>query len=329
MTDTDRTLAICICTDGVPAAQQRLQRCLASALRQDPGAGMRLMVILVDNSETGTAARCDPAIHYVPEPVRGIPFARNAGLEEALKLGADLIGFIDADELVPPGWVALLRAELEASGADVVQGDVRRFADDASLRAFCSAPIAPVTRHRRAATGATNNTLMRAWIAGARGLRFDTIMRFTGGSDGEFFMRANDAGAVILRLRGATVGEFWPPERASHSATLARSRRVGANCRYRYAKNRSVAVAFVRIALRCGGRVLSAVRKAAVAAPAALIAGKGPRHHLRAAMIDLSFVQGCLSGTPAGGIAPYQPTDATAAEDSAQSTGSTGRLARD
>jgi glycosyltransferase involved in cell wall biosynthesis len=311
MTGTDKILAICICTDDAPAARPRLQLCLASALGQDPGAGMRLVVILVDNSETGTAAGCDPAIRYVHEPIRGIPFARNAGLEEAINLRADLIGFIDADELAPLGWVALLRAELEASGADVVQGDVRRFSDDASLHAFCSAPVAPVTRRRSAATGATNNTLMRAWIVDASGLRFDTAMRFTGGSDGEFFMRASDAGAVILRLRGATVGEVWPPERASHPATLARSRRVGANCRYRYVKNRSVAVAFARITLRCGGRVLSAMRKVAVAAPAALITGNEPRRHLQAAMVDLSFVQGCLSGTPAGGIDPYQPTDAS------------------
>jgi hypothetical protein len=167
MTGTDKILAICICTDDAPAARPRLQHCLASALGQDPGAGMRLVVILVDNSETGTAAGCDPAIRYVHEPIRGIPFARNAGLEEAINLRADLIGFIDADELAPLGWVALLRAELEASGADVVQGDVRRFSDDASLHAFCSAPVAPVTRRRSAATGATNNTLMRAWIVDA------------------------------------------------------------------------------------------------------------------------------------------------------------------
>lgn len=312
MTDIGGTLAVCICTDGAMADQPRLARCLASVLSQDPGAGMALLVVLVDNSETGAAAavarRSAPALRYEHEPIRGIPYARNAGLKAALDAGADLIAFIDADELAPPGWLALLRSELEASGADVVQGDVRRFADDAALRAFGQAPVAAVTRRRRAATGATNNTLMRVWIAGAEGLRFDTAMRFTGGSDGEFFMRAVDAGATILRLRGAGVGEHWPPERASHAAALARSRRVGANCRYRYAKNRTAPVAIARIAMRCTGRIFSALRKAA----GAVIAGRGA---LDAAMIDLSFVQGCLTARRGDWAEPYRPADPDVLKD--------------
>lgn len=308
MTGSDKTLAVCICTDGALADQSRLARCLGSVLSQDPGAGMALRVILVDNSDTGAvlamAQRSAPPVRYVHEPIRGIPYARNAGLLAALDAGADLIAFIDADELAPPGWLALLRSELEASQADVVQGNVRRFADEAALRTFAETPITPVARRRSTATGATNNTLMRAWIVSAAGLRFDTAMRFTGGSDGEFFMRAVDAGATIVRLTGATVGEFWPPERAGHFADRARSRRVGANCRYRYVKNRSLPVAALRITLRCAGRLFSALRKAA----AAPVTGRGA---LAAAMIDLSFVQGCLMAARDVELDPYRPTTRT------------------
>jgi succinoglycan biosynthesis protein ExoM len=91
--------------------------------------------------------------------------------------------------------------------------------------------------HKRRPTGArlktakTNNTLMRAAIASAEGLglRFDERLRFTGGSDVEFFQRANEQGAVICWTAEAVVSASVPEERLTLRWRCERERRVGAN----------------------------------------------------------------------------------------------------
>lgn len=65
-------------------------------------------VIVVDNNSTdGTAAlaRSFGFVTVVSEPQQGIVYSRNRGFDLAVAGGADIIGRIDADTVLPAGWV--------------------------------------------------------------------------------------------------------------------------------------------------------------------------------------------------------------------------------
>ena len=72
---------------------------------------------------------------------------------------------------------------------------------------------------------------MRSSLVRADGLalRFDEAMRFTGGSDSDFFSRAVARGAIIRWVDEAVVKEIVPEERLSLRWNLERARRSGAN----------------------------------------------------------------------------------------------------
>jgi glycosyltransferase involved in cell wall biosynthesis len=63
-------------------------------------------VLVVDNASddaTAEVAARVPGVRVVHEPVKGLTRARQAGLEAA---AGDLIGYVDADTRMPPGWIA-------------------------------------------------------------------------------------------------------------------------------------------------------------------------------------------------------------------------------
>src|SRR5438309_10345348 len=100
-----RSVAVCALTFHRPAGLARLLAGLDGL--EDP-AGARFFVLIVDNDPEGSgrvvveeAQRTSRhPIVYEIEPERGIPFARNRGVERAAELGADFIAFIDDDETV-------------------------------------------------------------------------------------------------------------------------------------------------------------------------------------------------------------------------------------
>lgn len=89
-------------------------------------ASVDLEVILVDDgSDDGTEAHARSAagthpLHVIRQSRRGVSAARNAGT--AVATGA-FIQYVDADDVLLPGTLALRVAALEASGADVAYTD--------------------------------------------------------------------------------------------------------------------------------------------------------------------------------------------------------------
>jgi len=81
-----------------------LEHLLAEVRRSpDPDA---VEVLVVDNASvdaTAEVARRMPGVRVVHEPNKGLTKARQAGLEAA---SGELIGYIDADTRMPPGWIA-------------------------------------------------------------------------------------------------------------------------------------------------------------------------------------------------------------------------------
>ena len=80
-----------------------LEQVLAEVRRcNDPGA---VEVLVVDNASvdaTAEVARQMPGVRVVHEPSKGLTKARQRGLEAA---HGEVLGYVDADTRMPPGWI--------------------------------------------------------------------------------------------------------------------------------------------------------------------------------------------------------------------------------
>src|SRR5262245_33771245 len=264
-------VAVCVCTRARP---HMLRRCLASLRAQRfEAAPFRMKLILVDNNPEPTALPVYEELWEAERPGEfvhcarpGIPMARNAALEAALRAGADHIVFLDDDEVAPPHWLESLLKALEDSGADAVQGGVREL----SAVAAESAPEAPPTQGElaweRCESLATCNVIFRVRLAAPPlSLRFDETMQFTGGSDREFFMRAHKRGAKLLRVHGIDVFEEAHEDRG-FAYQAVRTFAAGSNYFARVSKNQPGLIAAARIAMRVADRSVSGVAKLAASA---------------------------------------------------------------
>ncbi|MBL0320024.1 MAG: glycosyltransferase family 2 protein [Alphaproteobacteria bacterium] len=229
---------IAVCTAQRPVM---LKECILSLGNQSIPAGWDVSILVIENDEvahcrdivTEVSYHCLLPIHYVFEPVRGIPYARNHALEYSIEHQSDWVFFIDDDEVASPSWVSnMLEASLHFK-ADAFQGPVRY---------EYTHPI-PLwfekKKRRHLSTGtlmhvaATNNIMMHKRLFVSKpeglGLRFDTSMRFTGGSDTDFFFRATDLGATIRWVDDAEVHETVIAERLDLGWILRRHLRVASN----------------------------------------------------------------------------------------------------
>jgi glycosyltransferase involved in cell wall biosynthesis len=79
--------------------------CLQSILREIEGKNYETEIIVVDNASsdnTRTVAARYNGVMIVDEPHKGLPRARHAGY---IASSGDLIANVDADSILPPGWV--------------------------------------------------------------------------------------------------------------------------------------------------------------------------------------------------------------------------------
>ena len=222
-------VAVTIATRGRPDGCRRLVEALL--VQQIPDSWC-LRIVVVDNDPDGSDLElaADARVHLVEEQEPGIPFARNRGLEEALPW-ADVIVFIDDDEVPTDGWLHRLVNGLDRYDADVTVGPVESvFPTDTPDWVRRN----PVFQRRRRPAGAllveapTGNTAVRSDVF-ADGLRFSPGFRGSGGEDTHLFRQAYRAGARIRWVADAVVNEFVPPDRARFRWVLARSFRIGAN----------------------------------------------------------------------------------------------------
>lgn len=91
----------------IPAHNEEhyLGRCLESIAKARAGKKYDIEVIVVDNASTDATAQvaeCFKDVRVVREPRKGLAQARQSGFAAAT---GDLIANVDADTMLPPGWV--------------------------------------------------------------------------------------------------------------------------------------------------------------------------------------------------------------------------------
>lgn len=190
-------------------------------------------ILVVDNDPAGSAAEiagsfAERGVRYVHEPVPGIAAARNRALDSVD--GDTVLIFIDDDEHPEAGWLsALVRTQL-ATGAAAVAGAV--------LSEYEAPPDEWLTAgrffdRRRLPTGtkidvaATNNLLLDLSQINPLGLRFDTALGLTGGSDTLFTRQLVRSGLVMVWCDEAIVIDRVPASRLNREWVLKRAFRSG------------------------------------------------------------------------------------------------------
>jgi succinoglycan biosynthesis protein ExoM len=225
-----------VCTAMRP---RMLNDCLDAIAAQIVPPGIEVHVVVVDNEPAPNnrrvvqafGSRCPFPVHYIHEPRRGIPQARNAILRQGQDMGADWVAMTDDDCWVSPAWLTGLLEAAARHKADVVYGR-REFLFPLSSPFWALPEQANHVGGKALPFAATHNVLMAGRLIRRNereGLRFDE--RLAHGEDTDFFHRAVQHGARIVYAREPVVFETVSPERA----TLAYQTRRA----YHYAASRS------------------------------------------------------------------------------------------
>ncbi|MHC4389684.1 MAG: glycosyltransferase family 2 protein [Planctomycetota bacterium] len=229
------TLAICVATYKRPEGLRLLLRSLA---RLHWPQGFRFELRIADNDDAPSAwAVLDREAHrlernlslaYIHTPVPNVARARNA----AVNLGpAELVAFVDDDEVVTEGWLRELVRVHKASRADAVFGSVRprlpeRCPDWVQRGGFFDRPEpreGTVLDWRSTRTG---NALVRGDWFYKRGFRFAETLG-DGGEDSALFLDLQQAGARLIAAPTSIVYEDVPLDRTNSRWLTQRAYRCG------------------------------------------------------------------------------------------------------
>lgn len=183
------------------------------------------------------------------EPVRGIPFARNAALSWALKANAEHLAFIDDDELAHENWLIELFSEHQARMLDLTGGPVVPVGIETKLSFFEKITLRGVQfRARRIArtnallrnaghdgrvTIVTSNWLCRLAFIRHRKIEFDEELGYSGGSDAALYHGLKRTGGKTGWAPNAIVMEAIPLTRLT--------------LRYQFHRGRDQAISSYRI----------------------------------------------------------------------------------
>lgn len=259
--------------------QQQLEQLLGHLLRIRRPANCQLYCLVIDNDRDRSAesvcadfvVRTKDSLSYYVEAERGIPLARNRALREAARLKADVLVFIDDDEVPAPDWLAKLIDQYRETGSDLIGGPVRMKSESNLAltpwqRVVHRSTAAWVNRkaHRsdrnarlgRVVAVVTNNWLGDIRFIIANDLSFDPGYSSSGSSDTAFFRAAVKRGARCGWCSEAIVYDQLPVDRISLRYQFRRARAQSINHFHQRHPNpdnamrmRTISVAVVRIAI--------------------------------------------------------------------------------
>lgn len=231
-------ISIAICTYERPAL---LERALRSVLAQGGLDAGDIEIVVVDNSDTGSARAvidalnetARPQIRYAQAHPANISVARNTAIAAAR--GA-WIAFLDDDLAVEAGWLAAIRDAIERYDFDAMFGAVRaEFADPASYSeladhtfarksdAPAGIPLAALGRMpQQDFPLSTANCVIRRAALETMDSLFDPRFGQSGGEDFHFFLRLERVGGRYGWLPNAACIEAVPPHRCAEEYLVRR-----------------------------------------------------------------------------------------------------------
>lgn len=215
-----------------------LARCINSLQNMNTVSDVEICIIIADNDANGTAKEVVEnlkknfkyPIYYQIEKGRGIPFARNNILKQALELDIDYLAFIDDDEWVDKNWLVAHWNYMKKSDADVTFGYVETVYPSHTPKWISNSDFY-VQKHEMTGqllkVAYTNNVffdfkkIVKDW-----NIYFDESFGLLGGSDTDYFYKVVDLGGVIRNVRHAKVYEELEDNRMNVSYILKRKWRT-------------------------------------------------------------------------------------------------------
>ncbi|MCA0401096.1 MAG: glycosyltransferase [Proteobacteria bacterium] len=273
MKTNEISILVTICTRGRPIL---LDSCLASVIAQEKAPDTRFEIAVIENNAELTCEaqlrRHSEAsgipIHAVLEPELGIPFARNRCGRTAAEMGFDYALYIDDDEVAHKDWLKTFVAAARTYDADVLYGRVIPIYPEGTPGWMITPDINKRATGTRLTKAEGHNTLVKTSVFRPEGLGlgFDTSMRFTGGSDTDFFARVHRAGGTIIWVGEALVDETVPANRMTLKWQLHRTFRVAINIAVQHEKMRGRSKAVLRALVKGTGRLLGGLAQLPLAA---------------------------------------------------------------
>jgi glycosyltransferase involved in cell wall biosynthesis len=312
MIETTR-LTVCACTYRRPEGLRVLLNRLA--VQRFAATGRPAFdVVIVDNEGSADArATCERIrqktgleVSYVHEPQRGIPYARNACLDQVAPQ-AEFFAMIDDDEVPEPDWLEQLLLAQAKTDADVVRGAVVPVFLDGAPAWIRGGDFFGWPKPGRAApadgaelgSASANNDLVRVAAVRTLGLRFDTTLAFTGGTDALFFRQMKLAGCRIVYAAAARVREIVPPQRATFAYLWRAHYKQGCNKmprKLRLEKKGAGTSRLVRMVAKRIPRESAEIGGGALAVARSLLTGHADMGHLSAGLLRIAKGLGGLAG---------------------------------
>lgn len=219
-------LVITVCTR---ARKNMLINCLSSINQLVQHPNFEISLVVCDNNsepmpvlgQEDVQRASEYPLTYVHEPKPGIPFARNTAIRTARNLEPDWIAFVDDDEVIDAQWLIEMAQAMKLWPADIYHGWTQSTPEDLNAPWAFHRPRNKRTPGTPMETAGTDNVLFS--VNAAEGLSFDETMRFSGGTDIDFFYRATDRGATIIWVPTAITREETPLSRLSFSYQVRRA----------------------------------------------------------------------------------------------------------
>lgn len=204
-----------------------LNETLESVFNLHLPADIKTEVLIVDNDSEQSAKNTVSAwqnkgitIHYIVELERGIAFARNKVLNEAIKLNSSHILFFDDDEVLTPdcliNHINLYNTNKDAyiSSGPTVNKFMENFPKYITRHLVFKQNYTKKTGQQKEDC-ACGNVFFPVSVAKDYNLRFSTEYKYMGGEDGDFFYRASNLGFNIIWNKEAVIEEMVSKERAN------------------------------------------------------------------------------------------------------------------